>query len=189
MDADWSVELGADDPALEFPWTSPDGQGFVDLLKDRDGLSRIAEATQYPALRSFLIGLNGSMSPWLSVKCDAWMDEGLTDGLEPSAGRLRMASYVDLIRRDESQRFSFEQHERWARAVTERLLRFPDGPYFCESIVRRCYYHLAGHFEDSKPGLYLTVYVFGFGDEEAQAQACWTGGLDRVSHALMFVTP
>jgi hypothetical protein len=189
VDADWSVELGADDPALEFPWSSPDGQGFIDLSKGMDGLDKIAEAMQYPALRSFLIGLNGSLSPWLSVKCDTWMDEEVTEHLGQFAGRHRQASYVDLIRRDESQRFSFQQHEQWARAVTERLSRFPDGHYFCESIVRRCYYHLDGNFDDSTPGFYLTVYVFGFGDEEAHAQTCWKGGLDRVSHALLSVAP
>ena len=42
MDADWSVELGTDDPALEFPWTSPDGaQGYIDLSNDLNGLDRI----------------------------------------------------------------------------------------------------------------------------------------------------
>src|SRR5271165_4448473 len=105
MDADWSVELGADDAALEFPWSSPDGHGFIDLSKDMDGLDKITEAMQHPAMRSFLIGLNGGMSPWLSVKCDTWMDQEVTEQMGQFAGRWRRGSYVDLIRRDDSQRF------------------------------------------------------------------------------------
>lgn len=188
MDADWSVELGADDPALEFPWTSPDAaQGYIDLANDLTGLDRIPEAMQYRPLWSFLLGLNGKTSSWLTVKCDAWMDNEVGEYTDPYPRNWRMASYVDLIRRDESQRFSFEQHERWVKAGVQRLHWFPDAPYFCELIVRRCYYHIEQYPENVTPGLYITVYVFGYGDTEEIAGYRWKGGLDRVYHALSSV--
>ena len=188
MDADWSVELGADDPALEFPWTSTDGtQGYIDLSNDSGGLGRIPEAKQYRPLWSFLLGLNGKTSPWLTVKCDAWMDNEVGEYTDPYPINWRMASYVDLIRRDESQRLSFEQHERWVKKGVERLRRFPNAPYSCEFIVRRCYYHTEEDAEDLTPGLYLTVYVFGYGDTKCHAESSWKAGLDRAYHTLSSV--
>jgi hypothetical protein len=185
MDADWSVELGRDDPALEFPWASPDGShGYVDLSTDNAGLNKIPEAVQYPPLLSFLIGLNAKSSPCLSVKCDAWIDNEVDDDMKLDGARWRMASYVDVIRRDASQRFSLEQHERWVKAAVARLRLFPDAPYVCELIVRRCYYHLEGRPGESSPGFYITVYVFGYGEQQIHAQSQWKGGLDRVHHAL-----
>jgi hypothetical protein len=189
VDADWSVELGADDPALELPWSSPDGtQSYVDLSQDLSGLDHIAEATLHPPLRSFLCSVNRRLaeaSPWLSVKCDAWIDKEVEAHAGPLAMQWRMASYVDVMRRDVAQRFSFERHEQWAKAAAERLRRFPDGPYFCEVIIRRCYYHLAGDEQDSVPGIYITLYVFGYGDTEVHAESSWKGGLDRVAHVLL----
>ena len=64
MDADWSVELGADDAALEFPWSSPDGSmHYVDLLRSPDWLTAIPEAKQFPELGEFLLAINESTSP------------------------------------------------------------------------------------------------------------------------------
>jgi len=190
MDADWSVELGADDPALEFPWKSPDSTvGYVDLSQNMRGLERIPEAMLHHPLLSFLTGINGGMSgsPWLSVKCDAWMDQEVNEYVAPYPMHWRMASYVDVIRRDVSERFSFEQHQKWVKAGVKRLHRFPDGSYYCELIVRRCYYHLDDNPQDSKAGFYITVYVFGYGDIEFNAQSSWKGGLDRVAHTLLSV--
>jgi hypothetical protein len=73
MDADWSVELGAEDAALEFPWSSPDGpQRYVALQRHPELLADIPEAVQYPALGDFLRALNVPSSLWLTAKCDVW---------------------------------------------------------------------------------------------------------------------
>ena len=194
MDADWSVELGADDPALELPWSSPDGvQAYVDLSNDLQRLSEIPEAVQYPPMMSFLVGLNASrlqLSPWLSAKCDVWVDNevGAATDFWPHTCHWRVGSYVDIVRREESQRFAFDQHERWMTAATACLHRFPDGPYSCEFVLRRCYFHLDADSSESTPGFFLTVYLNGYGFEKVHAEGAWKGGLDRVSHALLTVT-
>lgn len=188
MDADWSVELGADDPVLEFPWTSPDGtQSFIDLTADIGALGKIPEAVKYVPLRSFLAELN-ARSPWISAKCDVWSDEDISEAEKIYGGTVRMCSYVDVIRRDKQGRFSFEQHERWVRSVAERLQWFPDAPYRAELVVRRCYYHLDEIPEESRAGFCITVYAFGYGDQET-AKYPWKGCLDCVSHALIAIEP
>jgi len=189
MDADWSVELGADDPALEFPWTSPEGtQGYVDLSKGMSGLDWVPEAVEHAPLRSFLIGINAKTSPWMSVKCDVWSDGDISEAEEIYGCTMRMCSYVDVIRRQGQERFSFEQHEGWVKSAVERLRRFPEGPALAELVVRRCYYHQEENSEESRAGFYVTVYAFGYGDEDT-AKWRWKGCLDRVSHALTTLQP
>src|SRR5271166_4656139 len=109
MDADWSVELGADDPILEFPWSSPDGsQRYVDLSLHPDAIAEIPEAVRYPELREFLRTFNGPSSPWLTAKCDVWIDQELAEAEEIYDAHLKQSSYVDLVRRDALARYSFE---------------------------------------------------------------------------------
>jgi hypothetical protein len=187
MDTDWSVELGADDPALEFPWTSPDGtHGFVDLSERKEALATLPEMAQYPELGEFLLVLNGKLSPWLTAKCDVWIDDDLGPAEEIYAAKLKVCSYVDLVRRNESERFSFEYHEKFVKFAAANL---PDvgGDHLiaCEFIVRRCWYHRDSSTNDeTEPGFYITLYIFGYGDDEAQAGAMWSGGLTRVSGAI-----
>ena len=188
MDADWSVELGAEDAALEFPWASPDGKlTYVDLSKDLRDLSRISEAVRHPALRGLLIGINGNLMPsgWQSVKCDAWLDKEVSQYAGPEQVQWRMASYVDVIRREAGERFSFERHEAWVKAVAQRLRHYPAAAYSCELVVRRCYYRLEEDPEDSAVGFCVTVYVFGYGDTEEHTECnSWKGALDRVGFVL-----
>jgi len=187
MDADWSVELGADDPALEMPWESSDGsRRYVDLLSHPEAISDIPEAVQYEPLREFLIVLNGNNSPWQTAKCDAWQDDAVGDAPGLECSQRRMCSYVDLIRRDSPQRFSFEQHEAWTREAVVRLQRLGDDSVACELVVRRCYFHI--DFEsanDSEPGFHVTLYVSANGNDETEAAARWRQGLSLVSSALI----
>ena len=187
MDADWSVELGHEDPSLEFPWASPDGtQRFVDLSRHLEAIREIPEAAQYPALGRFLLELNSKFSPWLTAKCDVWIDNELGEAEDIYNAKLRVCSYIDLVRRNESERFSFEHHEKWVKSATMTLRNTVPHPIACEFIVRRCWYHADSCADDEPaPGFYITLYLFGYGDNEAQALARWAGGLTRVSGVLV----
>ena len=78
MDGDWSVELGRDDPALEFPWSSPDGsRGYIDVLQSPELVCEIPEAARCPELAQCLIALNAPTSAWQTVKCHVWPDDEL----------------------------------------------------------------------------------------------------------------
>jgi hypothetical protein len=187
VDADWSVELGADDSALEFPWTSPDGShGCLDLLTHPEQTSKIPEATRYPELSEFLFALNAPSSPWLTAKCDVWFDDELGEAEDIYDARLKMCSYVDLIARDQADRFSFERHEQWVKSLARQLSDEDEQPITCEFVVRRCWYHAGSPADDEPaPGLYVTLYLFGYGDDEAQARSRWVEGLQRVTSVLI----
>lgn len=187
VDADWSVELGADDPVLEFPWSSPDeSPGYVDLLSHPHELAKIPEATLYPELAEFLLALNAPSSPWLTAKCDVWFDEELSQAEDIYDARLKTCSYVDLIFRAETSRFSFERHEQGVKSLARQSSDQDDQPIACESIVRRCWYHTNSSADDNPtPGFYVTLYVFGYGNDETQARTRWAEGLLRVTSALI----
>ena len=61
MQADFSVELGRDAPALEIPWHSNDPQvRYYDLKSHPEVVHQIPEAQAYPELASFLSRINAT---------------------------------------------------------------------------------------------------------------------------------
>src|SRR6516165_1880433 len=186
MDADWSVELGHDDPALEFPWSSEDGaRSFVDLSSDLADLDNIPEARQYRELAAFLAVVNAETSTWITAKCDAWFDRELGEAEQIYDAKMKMCSYIDLIRRNREQRFSFELHEHFVKQATIALGKTSAAPMACEFIVRRCWYQSENAPQnDPDPGFYITVYVFGYGSDGPQARTSWSEALTRIASVI-----
>ncbi len=74
MQADFSVELGRDAPALEIPWRSDDPQcPLLDLKNHPELVQQIPEAVAFPELGSFLSRINAAGFPLATAKCDAWL--------------------------------------------------------------------------------------------------------------------
>ena len=190
MDADWSVELGRDDPALEFPWSSPDGsRHYVDVVQSAESVCEIPEARQYPELAEFLLTLNAPSSVWQTVKCDVWLDSELDEAELIYDAKLKCCSYVDLIARDTSARFSFQHYERFVKSAAKQLSDNDERPISCELIVRRCWYQRELPDDDLTSGFYVTFYLFGYGSDEAQARVRWGEGLRRVTSILTESAP
>ena len=201
MDADWSVELGHDDETLDFPWCSPDGSlRYIDLSQHPSALTEIPEATQYRELGEFLLAVNAPPSPWLTVKCDIWLDNELGEAEKIYDATVKQSSYVDLIARDLAARFSFERHEKWVKSAARQLSNDDTEPIACEFIVRRCWYHpetnrdssqadAAPAKDDPSPGFYVTFYLSGYADDEAQARTRWATGLQWVTSVLTGLAP
>jgi len=73
MQADFSVELGRDAPALEMPWHSNDPQvRYYDLKGHPELVQQIPEAQACPELASFLGRINADGFPLATAKCDVW---------------------------------------------------------------------------------------------------------------------
>ena len=75
MEADFAVELGADDETLEFPWAA-DADGhryrYYDLKRHPELLAQVEEAQRVPELGEFLRAMNAASSILETAKCDAW---------------------------------------------------------------------------------------------------------------------
>ena len=142
MDADFSVELGADDDALEFPWSSPDGNlRYYDLKQQPDLLLYIAEANEYQELGRYLSSANSDRSVFLTAKCDVWTDDELSEAEEIYEAKTKLGCYIDHLFAEagdaaEERRFSFERHERLAERLVELLGRVPPIDAAVECILR-----------------------------------------------------
>jgi hypothetical protein len=140
MHADFSVELGRDDPVLELPWPSDDPQvRYYDLKSLPELVLQIPEAMAYPPLSAFLTRINVAGFPLATAKCDAWHSSDVTPE-EEIFGDRKFVSYVDLVFEDEAARCSLEKHEAFVRELCRLLGYAPEIAATVELVIRRCYY-------------------------------------------------
>jgi hypothetical protein len=209
MYVDWSVELGADDPVLDFPWVlGEESRGeetrgekaihyeiasetplpgkagtlrYYDLRADPSLVDHLPEAQSSSELRKFLLRMNAAGFPLQSAKCDHWFTREISEEEEIFGAPCKFASYVDLLFTAEESQLSFADHEDYAARLCDLLKGAPEMPASAEIMVRRCFY--ANHPDHD--GYYLTVYVSGFGETEAQSRQRWSIALTLVQHALV----
>jgi hypothetical protein len=192
MQADFSLELGRDDHALEVPWSSPDGsQRYLDLKRRPELLLNILEVADNRELAELLVALNAPHLPIETAKCDTWLSDEIHPEEEIFGAAWKFGSYVDLIFSSLEQRALLTEHEHLAKGTAGLLQRAPDFAASAEFVVRRCYSHSADDREHSpdhsEDGFCITMYVSGFGDDQDSARKNWVIGLKVVQNALMQV--
>ena len=203
MYVDWSVELGADDPVLDFPWSCPEdtrqevigpgaasdtpssGKGsnlrYYDLRADPSLIDHLPEAQSSSELRKFLLRVNAAGFPLQSAKSDHWFTQEISQEEEIFGAPCKFASYADLLFTTAERQLSFADHEDYAAKLCDLLKSTPEMLASAEITVRRCFY--ADH--PDQDGYYFTVYVSGFGETEAQSRQRWSIALTLVQHALV----
>jgi hypothetical protein len=182
MEADFGVELGANDETLEFPWSASSGcPRYYDLKRHPELLGELDEVRRTSELAVFLRALNSPASALESAKCDAWFTSE-TDPEEESFGAsCKYGCYVDLLFSNDSTRFSFSEHEAFAKSIVQLLKKAPEIPASGELLIRRCFYHRS---DGTREGFYITCYVFGYGDDESEARQRWSIALELVANAI-----
>lgn len=182
MQAGLAVELGPDDETLDLPWADEAGRLlYYDLKRHPDLLLKVEEARREPALGEFLSTMNAANSIFETAKCDAWPSNEMNPEEEIFGATHKFGSYVDFLFVDEQTRLDFARHEEFATRLTVLLKKAPEIPAAAEFLIRRCYYHQA---EQVRNGFYITFYLFGYGDDEAQAHQRWVIGLKLVENAI-----
>ena len=204
MDADFAIELGGDDPVLDFPWEDPAGElAYFDVKRHPELLPRIGEAEKFPALLVFLRTVNSARSAVETAKCDAWATTELNAEEEVYGASHKFASYVDAVFSADwkacqasvlqfpSNQLSFGLspgreslivHERFAGKLVELLRRAPEIPSAVEICVRRCYFPGEGEVRE---GFYFTLYTSGYGNDEEDARRNWEVGLKLAGNAIV----
>jgi hypothetical protein len=181
VEADFAIELAADDETLTIPWSAPDNSPrYYDLKRHPELLTQIEEAQTNEELCDFLSFLN-SATPLETAKCDAWSTTELNPGEEIFEATHKFASYIDILFSTDDRRTSLAEHETFAKRLTELLKRVPEIPASAEFLIRRCYWN-------ENEGFYMTFYLFGYGDDEQKARRQWMIGLKLVENALRQVT-
>jgi hypothetical protein len=188
MEADWSVELTADDPVIVVPWAGasddPRKCRFVDLRLGEQLIDEIEEVRTVPELRAALLLLNSAASPLWTVKCDTWESDTPLDPYEmdaaPEDTTLSAGSYIDLLARDGAFQASFDHQERWVRAVTEALHAVPARAARVELVLRRAQVnHVAGYG--------VSWFVEGCGATTPRARQAWSEAFGLALPAIMNV--
>ena len=183
MDADFSIELGREDPVLDFPWKDPAGKlAYVDVKRHPELMARIEEAEQFPELGEFLRVLNSPRSIVETAKCDAWTTTELSPEEEIYDASHKFASYVDLVFSEIDARLSLSRHQQFVKKLVELLRRAPEIPAAAELCVRRCYFSEGSAVQD---GFYFTLYLSGYGNDETRARRNWGVGLKLVGNAIL----
>jgi hypothetical protein len=182
MDADFVVELGRDDPVLDFPWTDPSGKlAYFDLKRQPELLAKIEEAQKFPELGGFLRAVNSASSVVESAKCDVWTTTELTAEEDIYNAAHKFASYVDLVFSDIARRSAFPTHEDFAKRLTELLRRAPEMSASAEICIRRCFF---GNDGEACEGFYFTLYINGYGSDEVNAFRSWEMALKLAANAI-----
>lgn len=182
MEADFAVELGADDETLEFPWlASADGPRYYDLKHHPELLVQVEEAQRVPELGEFLAAMNAVSSILETAKCDAWESSEISAEEEIFGAACKFGSYVDLLFSAKELRFSFPAHEQLVQRLTQLLKRVPEIPAAAEFLIRRCHFHEG---TVTREGFYITFYLFGYADDQQHAQQQWAIGLKLVENAI-----
>jgi len=197
MHADFSVELGRDDPALELPWNSNDPHvRYFDLKNHPELVDQIPEVVAHPELGSFLARINAAGFPLATAKCDAWSSSEVAPE-EEIFGDRKFVSYIDLVFVNDEDRCSLEKHEALAKELCRLLSHSPEIAATAEFVIRHCYYYqdvplgeraLKQDGFASITGFCLTAYVSGFGDSENNPVHRWTIALNLLKHALVQLT-
>jgi hypothetical protein len=186
MDADLSVELGKDDPVLDFPWSDPSGRlAFVDLKQHPELLPQIEESKRHPEIAEFLRAVNSARSPFASAKCDLWSTKELSAEEEIFGASHKFASYVDVVFCDCDKRRSLLFHEQFGNRLIALLRRAPEISSSIEVCLRRCFFR---EQNDSSDGFYLTLYVNGYGNDETTSMKNWAIGLRLLGNAILQIS-
>ena len=181
MEADFAVELGADDETLEFPWAEDGGLRYYDLKGQPELLPKLEEARRVPELGGFLGVINSSSGILETAKCDTWSSTEINPEEEIFGAAHKFCSYVDILFSAGTSRYCLAEHEQFAKRVTQLLKRVPEIPAAAEFLIRRAFYHSADEIQE---GFYITLYLFGYGDDEPQARRRWAIALKLVENAI-----
>jgi hypothetical protein len=186
VQADFSIECGADDESLEIPWASEDGAlRYVDLKQNPGLIADLDEARHFPDIADFLRITNSAGSAFQTAKCDAGFAKELTVEDEPFGTSGTFGSYVDVLFASPLVRRSLEQNEACVRNLVRLLQRAPEMPASAEFLVRRCFF--ADDRTDGE-GFYMTCYVFGYSDNEEEARKHWGIALRLLGTALVQIS-
>ena len=170
MEADWSVQVGADLPAIVVPW-----EGFVDLRPNPLLAHDLTETAGTPMLTQSLIRLNQESSRVFTSKCDFWaLSPDDIDPLEFGAllkdAKEGIACYVDVIARNRTTFASFEAHEAWVQIATNEMRKVRMPQCRTEFVVRPS-------TVDEREGYALTLYVMSCGATQEAASSVFDDAL------------
>jgi hypothetical protein len=186
MEADWSVEIGAD-----FPWIDATSPAFLDLRISPHAIDTLPEPAQHSALRDALLALNAPASPLCTSKCDTWSLTGNEIdpdefSASPQDAATGFASYIDILNRDPDRFSSFALAEQHVRELAACLRQVDLTCSRIDFVVRGATARYPG--SATTDGYGITLYVAACGTDQAAAYTVWQTALAAAVAATIAVT-
>ncbi|MGC9292806.1 MAG: hypothetical protein ACP5EP_08780 [Acidobacteriaceae bacterium] len=186
MDADWSVECGADGPLVVIPWRNATGTlAYIDLRRFPGAICEIPEAVQWPTLAEALLRWNQTESPIFTAKCDVWAyPAGLFDAEDLPGFAFAQGCYIDLVPNAPEIFASFPAAEAQLRRWTGAAHALAGTDARCEWTLRRALLAEADNLPVPPPGgtykegFATTLYVWGYGPSPETAATAWGRALE-----------
>jgi hypothetical protein len=179
MESDWSAECSSEDPWVVVPWegvtaTEPSLR-FFDLRAEPDRVVEIPDAARYSVLAAALKAWNTPAV--FTAKCDVWhYAASAFDASDLPGFACAHASYIDLLPGASAQFASFMQVEFLARRGAQVAAAISSSVGRSEWILRRARICTAGAAAQAD-GFAVTLYVWGYGEDEIAAEKAWTQAL------------
>jgi hypothetical protein len=168
MEADWEFDVAADAAVIDAHWP-----GLVDLQRDPEAASRLAEAEHLAGLAGALVQLNSQSSTLWTSKCDVWADQPFdSDELDSptEAAACSLACYIDLLPSDSSHWSTPDAVGDWCRRMKIELRSQHLRQCRADLVVR------AAALSHADFGFGVTAYLIACGSDPAEA----AGVLSRV---------
>ena len=181
MEADWSVEIGAEAPTVDVPW-----ENWVDLRHAVDphaAILALEEVAAWPELAPVLLSLASSTAA-VTSKCDVFpvdpldADPFITE-LGEEAVQCGLGSYLDFVLVHAAAFPDLASCESLARHITRARLSTLALPASSVEIVIR-----EGSFFGT-PTFGLTVYAMGYGEDRESARATWAEAMRQSASITM----
>jgi hypothetical protein len=188
MDADWSVECGADGPLVVIPWRNAGGDlTYIDLRRFPGAIRAIPEAVQWPTLAEALLRWNQTGSPIFTAKCDVWTyPAGLFDAEDLPGFAFAQGCYIDLVPNAPEIFASFPAAEAQLRRWTSAARSVAGAEARCEWTLRRALLAETDNLpvpssDDAyQNGFATSLYVWGYGPSPETAATAWARALEAL---------
>lgn len=190
MQADWSVECGADDPVVVVPWATEDGSlRYIDLRLAPASIEQISEARQCPSLAAALRRWNTVTSPVFTAKCDVWSYPAELFDAEDLAGfAFAQGSYIDLISTENAVFRNFAASEKQLRDWTASAQSIPLRECRCEWTLRAALLFPPAANSTPQNGFATTLYVWGYGASPQAAASGWANAIEMLIEPVAFLS-
>jgi hypothetical protein len=171
--------LGVGAAAIEIPWSSADGDAYLDLRENPAAISQISAARDHAPLMTFLAAVNGPGSLFATVRAKTWDEPSAQAGAE-----FTFHSRVDLMFARSELNFIPERYEDVVQRLIASWMRDTSGDALSVRLeILPCAYAAA-----KTEGAALRLILTARSASAEQARVRWGLGIVRVQQALLFVS-
>jgi hypothetical protein len=171
--------LGVSGGAIEVPWSSADGDHYIDVRENPAAIAQISAAREHSPLAGFLTAVNGAGSLFATVRAKVW-DEPAS---QPSA-EFTFQLRLDLIFARAEFNFIPDRYEDAVQRLITLWMRDTAGDTLSVRMeILPCVYG-----EEKKEGAALRLTLTSRSASAEQARVRWALGIVRVQQALLFVS-